>query len=240
MTIIFIDIDNTLLDFDLCCRETISRGFDQYGLGEYDAEREVIFHRVNNGLWQALERGELTFEELKKIRFARVFEAMGITADGPAFEESFRDILYDVCIPVEGAHALLAALKEKGCVICAASNGPLEQQRHRLELAGMLPYFDQLFISEDIGASKPSHAFFEEAFVRLRAAYGAEIKPQDCWMIGDSLTSDILGGLNAGMHTLWYQREGVKERDDIVPEKTVKSLGEIENLISQPAADSFP
>ncbi|MBQ4425490.1 MAG: HAD-IA family hydrolase [Lachnospiraceae bacterium] len=229
--IVFLDIDNTLLDFDACCRETISRGFRRFGLGEYDAAREQLFHQVNNALWQALECGELSFEELKAVRFFRVFEAMHIVSDGPAFESFFRESLHEVCIPEPGAFELLSFLKGRGYYLCTASNGPYDQQRHRLDLAGMLPYFDQLFISEDIGASKPSPVFFETAFARLPEALRTSFSPSDCTIIGDSLTSDILGGLQAGLHTIWYRRRGAAEREDIIPERTVLSLQEIENIL---------
>ena len=84
-----------------------------------------------------------------------ISEALGIDADGVKFEAYFRDCLFDSAIPVEGALSLLEYLKKKH-VLCAASNGPYRQQVNRLKVGGMLPYFSDLFISEEIGAEKPS------------------------------------------------------------------------------------
>ena len=221
---IFIDIDNTLLSFDAYVKQTMEQGFAHFGLKTYELWMYDTFTQVNNGLWRQIEDGTLTFAELTKIRWNRVFEALGIDFDGPVFEKYFRGALYDSAIPEDGAYELLDALKED-YILCAASNGPYEQQLHRLEIAGMRDAFDAVFISEKVGASKPSEKFFDYAFAELNTGREEQITPQECMMIGDSLTSDIRGGQMYGMQTCLYRRS----KDMVVPGGVLvaDSLGEV-------------
>ena len=160
---IYIDIDNTLLDFDAYVKESLRSGLEQFGLRPYEDWMYDTFEKVNSGLWLQIEDGSLTFEELQKIRFNRVFEAIGgIDFDGVVFEKYFREFLNESAIPVEGAMEMLEYLAGK-YILCTASNGPYNQQIHRLEIAGMLKYFRHHFISEKIGFSKPAKEFFDIA-----------------------------------------------------------------------------
>lgn len=221
---VFIDIDNTLLDFDAYVRQTLESGFEHFNLPGFGQDTLEIFHRENNKLWRAIEAGNLTFSELEKIRFNKVFEALGIEGDGAAFEKYFRACLNESAIPVEGAHELLEAMSGK-YLLCAASNGPYNQQVHRLELAGMKECFDYLFISEEIGFSKPSKEYYCEAFSRLPG-----IKPEECLMIGDSESSDMTGALLAGMKTCFFNKAKKETGDEY--DITVDSLSGIPEKIS--------
>ncbi len=155
---------------------------------------------------QSTRRPPWTFAELIDVRWNRVFAAMGIDFDGRAFERYFRDALHESAIPEAGAKELLAYLHGK-YTLCAASNGPYEQQVHRLEVGGMKDVFAHCFISEAVGAQKPDPAFFDHCFAKLRASGFPDLRPEETILIGDSLTSDIAGGKGYGMQTCWYRRE---------------------------------
>ena len=207
---IYIDIDNTLLDFDAYVKESLRSGLKKFGLRPYEDWMYDTFEKVNSGLWLQIEDGSLTFDELQKIRFNKIFEAIGgIDFDGVVFEKYFREFLNESAIPIEGAADMLEYLSEK-YILCTASNGPYNQQVHRLEIAGMLKYFRHHFISEKIGFSKPAKEFFDIALAELNAeqkARGdAEILPSEILIIGDSLTSDMAGGIGSGMKTCWFDR----------------------------------
>ena len=178
MQMIFIDIDNTLLDFDAYIRQTMREGFAHFGLKPYEPYMEAVFHRENGKLWRQIEQGTLTFRELEEIRWNNVFRALNIDFDGQVFEKYFRAALYDSAIPVDGAMELLEALHGK-YPLAVASNGPYDQQLHRLELAGMKRYFDWFFVSERLGASKPARAFFDVAFAALNDGCEAAIAPKE-------------------------------------------------------------
>ena len=214
MQMIFIDIDNTLLDFDAYIRRTMEEGFAHFGLRPYEPWMYDVFHRENNKLWRQIEEGTLTFPELEKIRWNNVFAALDMDFDGVVFEKYFRTALHESAIPVNGARELLEALRGR-YLLAAASNGPYEQQLHRLEIGGMKPYFDWFFVSERLGASKPARAFFDGAFAALNDGRETAVTPADCVIIGDSLTSDMAGGRQYGMKTCYYRRPGAAEGTDV-------------------------
>lgn len=226
---IFLDIDNTLLSFDEYLRQTMRQGFAHFGLGPYEPYMFDVFNRENGALWHRIEQGTLTFPELVEVRWNNVFRALGIDFDGPVFERYFRAALNESAIPEPGAMELLKALHGE-YILCAASNGPYDQQLHRLELAGMTPYFGGFFISERIGASKPARAFYDGAFAALNRDRSAPVLPTETLMLGDSLTSDMAGGLRYGMKTCYYRRGGsvpVPEGIDLV----VDSLDQLPALL---------
>ena len=200
---VFIDIDNTLLSFTGYVKQAMREGFAELSLAEYDESMYQTFKGINDGLWEKIERGELTLEGLKKIRWNMVFEALGIDYDGVEFEKYFRAKLFSSAIHEPNAMELLEYLAPR-YTLCAASNGPYEQQVNRLKVGGMLEFFSHLFISSEIGAQKPSKEFFATAFARLRES-GFDIRPEEAIIIGDSMTSDMAGGTAYGMKTCLYR-----------------------------------
>ena len=202
---VLLDIDNTLLDFDAYVKSAMKDGFEKFGLGVYRDEMFDVFLSINNGLWREIEEGTLTFGELQKIRWNRIFDSLGISFDGCRFETYFREYLFDSAILVEGAHELLEYLKGR-YILCVASNGPFAQQLNRLTVGGLYPYFSHFFISEKIGASKPSKEFFSHCLEVLNR--DDAISPSEIMVIGDSLTSDIAGAIDSGMKCCYFDRKG--------------------------------
>lgn len=224
---VFLDIDNTLLDFGACARYAMRAALPEFGLAYADS-LFPLFDRINNGLWEQLERGELTRQQLYDIRWDRIFPlwapAAALHIDGISFEKRFSHFLAYSAEPVDGAKELLEALHGR-TLVCAASNGPYEQQRFRLESAGLLPYFDRLFVSEALGVSKPEAAFFDVCFADL-----PPMTREQALMVGDSLTADILGGLRAGMDTCWFSADGKTADGAIRPAHTVRTLSGVLHL----------
>ena len=229
---VFLDIDNTLLDFAACARYAMRAALPEFG-SAYEDSLFPLFTRINNSLWEQLERGELTQQQLYDTRWSLIFSQWRRTAagdiaaggiDGVAFERRFSHFLAYSAEPVDGARELLAALRGR-TLVCAASNGPYEQQRFRLESAGLLPYFDRLFVSEALGVSKPEAAFFDACFADL-----PPMERKDALMVGDSLTADILGGLRAGMDTCWFSPAGKADDGGIRPAHTVRTLAGVLQL----------
>ncbi len=221
---IFIDIDSTLLDFEACVAETMEIGLAERGV-EYNPEMLPVFHRVNNGLWKQIEEGTLSFEELLKIRWNKIFAELKIELDGPEFETYFRKNLNQSAIPVKGSAEMLEHLA-KNYRLFAASNGPHKQQVGRLEKAGMLKYFEDVFTSELIGAEKPGKVFFDYCFNKIK-----DIKPEESLMLGDSLTSDMQGGINSGMQTLWFNTKSKPVPEDMKLDYIVENLDEVKNIL---------
>lgn len=225
---ILIDIDNTLLDFDAYVKDSMKNGFDKFGLGTYKDSDYDTFTVVNNCLWHEIEEGTLTFEELKRIRWNKVFDALGISFDGIAFETYFREYLNESAIPVKGAKELLEHLKEKGYILCAASNGPFDQQCNRLKIGGMYEYFTHFFISEKVGFSKPASEYFQVCFNEINKQF--PVKKDEIMMIGDSLSADISGAYDFGMKSCFFniKHKAVSAEN---ADFTVESLDEIKNIL---------
>ncbi len=227
---IFFDIDNTLLSFDKYVIETMKSGFRRFGIAEYTDDMYQTFTKINVKLWQDIEKGELTFEELKRTRWNIVFKALGLDFDGPTFEEYFRACLCDSAIEEDGASEILNYLFGK-YTLCAVSNGPYIQQKNRLEKGDMLRYFDQIFISEQIGSSKPSVEFFKTCFERLNENKENAILPDEVLIVGDSLTSDMAGGIAYGMKTCFYNPANIAIDETVKLDFVISSLSELKNIL---------
>ena len=227
---ILLDIDNTLLSFDEYVKDAMRTGFKEFNLCKYDESMFSVFTEINNKLWHSLEKGEIDLEGLKKVRWSMIFESLGISYDGVLFEKYFRSRLFESAIPVNGAMELLSYLHGK-YILCAASNGPYNQQVNRLKICGMLPYFEHLFISEEIGYSKPSEKFFEACLNRLNASSVDRITPDEIMMIGDSLSSDMAGGIQFGTRTCFYNPNRKLIPCEINLNYHVTSLNEIKSIL---------
>ena len=223
MSVIFIDIDNTLLDFNKCSEFSINSAAKDFNINMPE-NYYPKFKKINDGLWHRIEQGELTIDGLKKIRFNLVFENLGIKADGPAFEDRYRVYLTQSAIPVDGAKELLEYLGAK-YDIYAASNAPKNQQVDRLTTADMAKNIKGFFISEEIGFAKPSKEFFDYCFEKVGSP-----KPEETYMIGDSINADITGAKAYGMKTILFNYEGKKTKASPA-DYTVEKLVEIKNIL---------
>lgn len=221
---VLMDIDDTLLDFGKCAEQAMRIGFAERGF-PFDDSTYATFTRINDVLWQQIERGELTTQQLFEFRWNRIFEALGIKAAGTVFEQRFLDLLYETAIPVDGADEVCRYLKGK-YILCAASNAFHDQQLNRLAISGLLPYFDHVFVSESLGYRKPEKAFFDACRAPLPG-----VAAEECVMIGDSLTADIAGGKNAGMKTIWYNHAHRPVPEHCAADQIVDSLSQIKDIL---------
>lgn len=221
--VVFLDVDNTLLDFNACSRLSMERSFGECGL-PYREDMYAVFQRINDGLWRQIEEGTLTRPELHRTRWNLVLEALEIEGDGPTVETRFLEHLAQDAIPIDGARESLAYLSER-YMVCIASNAPYEQQIKRLTGVGLLEYFHKAFISETLGAAKPSREYFDACFAQLPG-----VKPAECVIIGDSVTADIRGGREYGLRTCWYDHLHTGSRCEEA-DATVDTLWEIQRLL---------
>lgn len=199
--IFLLDMDDTLFDFERAERENFRGTLASFGLPCGDGVY-ARFHAINEGLWRLLERGGISREELKVRRFRDLFEEFRIDADASAVADAYWRNFPSVCFPFAGAGAFLEALAARGKIYIVSNGGAAIQERH-LQDAGFLPYITASFISETIGAEKPSKAFSDyvishiEGFDRSRAVW-----------IGDSLTSDMVCAKNAGIDFILFLPRG--------------------------------
>lgn len=224
------DVDGTLLDFLAAEREAIKTCFSLFGLGECTDEMIAQYSAINVRWWQALERGEYTKPEILVGRFAEFFTARGIdTAVAPAFNAEYQLRLGDT---IEFCpHALETVQALRGIAAqCAVTNGTKIAQDKKLARSGLDKLLNPIFISEVVGAEKPSPAFFAPVF----AAFPG-IKPEEMLIVGDSLTSDIRGGVNAGIQTCWYNPRGHAAPPELRIDYTVSDIAEVLQIVEKSA-----
>ncbi|MBQ9485486.1 MAG: YjjG family noncanonical pyrimidine nucleotidase [Clostridia bacterium] len=220
---VILDVDNTLLDFNLSAKATIKAAFRDMGLTFSDQVFRT-FLRVNDGLWLKIERKEITREELHATRWNIIFRELGEEADGLLTERLFLKYLEEYAIPVDGAVDLVKYLSAKYAVY-TASNAPYLQQVKRLTVSGIMPYISKILSFENAGVHKPQKRFFEECLKAILPATAAETA-----IAGDSLSADMKGGKDVGFTTVWFNR-GDKSEKPAFCDYVVKNLAEIKNIL---------
>ena len=228
--VVLIDIDNTLLSFSGYVKETMKEGFAHFGLKPYEEDMFATFERINNSLWRQIEQGTMSLEELMGCRWNRIFQELGIDFDGRVFESYFREKLFDSAIPEEGAMELLEYLQGK-YTLCVASNGPYDQQKHRMKLGNMDRFFAHYFVSSKLGFPKPSKEFFDYCFKALQEAGFPRLGPEEVMIIGDSITSDISGGREYGLKTCLYRNGSASVSEKTEADYVVDRLEEIKAIL---------
>ncbi len=221
---VFLDLDDTLLDFHLAEHIAIKATFDAMGVPSDDGTI-ARYSEINRSCWERLERGEWSREEVLVGRFGLLFDEFNISADPERTQDIYEDKL---CIGhhfLPGAEALLDALYGK-YKLFITSNGTARVQDSRIESSKIGRYFDGIFISQRVGADKPSVKFFDTVFSQIEG-----FRREEAVIVGDSLTSDILGGINAGIRTVYYNPKCRPQRADITPDYEIKALGELPGLL---------
>ena len=223
---ILLDLDDTILDFHKAERIALSATLEELGITPTD---KVLarYSEINQMHWKRLERGELTRYEVLHGRFRMLFDEMGLDVSEIDAQRIYEWRLGTGHYFLDGAEKLLDDLYGK-YDIYLASNGTDIVQTRRIESAGIGKYFKELFISQRIGYDKPSVEYFNRCFERIE-----NFDRASTIIIGDSLTSDILGGINAGIRTCLFNPHGRPGRTDIVPDYEVKDLAEIVPLLEK-------
>lgn len=200
-TWLLLDADGTLFDYDAAEAAAIAKTFRDIGLGFRERYAEVYRH-INGRIWREFEQGEITAREIRTERFARLFREIGLEADPGTFGERYLANLGERADLIDGAEAVVRALhRVVGLVLI--TNGLQDVQRSRLSRSAIARYLHDVVISEEVGASKPDRRIFDAAFERM----GGPGK-EDVLIVGDSLTSDIVGGSDYGIDTCWFNPQG--------------------------------
>ena len=221
---LFLDLDDTILDFHKAERIAIARTFEHFGLEPTEAVL-ARYHEINRIHWERLERGEETRQQVLENRFADLFAEMGVDADPAAVAKGYENNLGIGHYYLPGAQEAVQSLHRK-YKLYLASNGTAVVRDSRLESAGLNPYFERVFISQRVGFDKPSKEFFEAAFAAI-----PNFDPEEAMMVGDSLTSDILGGIHAGIRTCWVNADHRPGNPAIKPDYEIASITELEALL---------
>lgn len=223
---LFFDLDNTLFDFSKAERIALDGALRDVGVIPTE-EMVADYVRINNEHWRALERGEVTREYVMYHRFRELFDKYSPSASEVAAEDSYALRLGDRHYYIDGAEELIRSLHGK-YHLYIISNGTKSIQDRRIDSAGIRDLFDGIFISQEIGYEKPDAEFFAAAFRTI-----PDFHREEALVIGDSLTSDIKGGINAGVRTVWYNPSGAALPPDITPDYEINELCRLPELLEK-------
>lgn len=221
---VLFDLDDTLLDFHRAEAEAIRHTLREFGINPTD-ETVALYSKINRSCWAKLETGEYTREEVLHRRFDILFQTLGVEGDAHETQKLYEYRLSLGAYYLDGAENLLDELFGK-YRLYLATNGIVNVQSRRIKDSGIGKYFDGIFVSERIGYNKPDKRFFECAFLEI-----PDFKLEETVIIGDTLTSDILGGINAGIKTVYFNPKNRKNDTGITPDYEIGTLADLTELL---------
>ena len=221
---VFIDLDNTLLDFYAIEDHILGKALSMNGI---TPTPEVIarYQDINVAQWLLLEQGELELEEVGVRRFELLVNEINPAVDAKVLSDTYDHLMEDECFLVPGAEALLQELRSQ-YRLCLVTNGVGEVQHNRIHKCGLEDYFDAIFVSSDLGCVKPSADFFEACFAALGGVDAARSV-----MIGDGINADVRGGIQMGMRTIWFNPWGHENNTEWHPDAEIVSLKDVPALL---------
>jgi len=222
-TVLF-DADNTLLDFTRSEHDAILDTLRFAGI-EPSEEMVATYSAINDCMWKRLERGEISKTALREARFAEFAAHYGFSLNVPRIALAYTEFLSQKSYLIDGMEAVCRTLVPH-CRLYVITNGLKTVQERRFGASPLAPLFLDAFISEEIGAEKPSLRYFEEVARRI-----PDFSPIRTLVVGDSLTSDMQGGIRAGLDTCWFNPGGKPAPSDIEITYTVRKPEELLPLV---------
>lgn len=220
---ILFDLDGTLFNFDECENLALMSSFKVYGK-KISNDVISIYKKINSNLWEEYEKGLISREDVLEGRFEFLFNNLKINISPKQFNELYLYYLSGNFCLEYGALEILLNFKNKYRMY-VVTNGVEKVQMKKMSGANLLHFFEDIFISENVGYSKPDKEFFKYCLDQMKA------EPSECIIIGDSLLSDIKGGKNANIFTCWYNPEGKTKNVDIIPDYEIRQLIELKKIL---------
>lgn len=222
-TLLF-DVDGTLLDFEKCEDMAIRETMRAVGVEPTD-EKVKDYSEINDSLWKMLERGEIEKNVLLVRRFELFASKYGCPEKALEMSRLYIENLSEQTYLLDGAYELCARLSGLADMYIV-TNGVEYVQRKRLGSFAMKEFFSEYFISGVIGHEKPSVKFFEAVSSMI-----PNFDKSSAVMIGDSLSSDIQGGINFGIDTCWYNPKGKSAPEHMNITNVSHSFDEVYNFL---------
>ena len=221
---LFLDLDDTILDFHKAERIAIRKTIRDFGV-EPTEEILARYHVINKWHWEQLELGRLTRAEVLENRFGVLFAELGVTADKVACARTYEKNLSQGHWFLPGAEEAVDTLSKRYRLFLA-SNGTASVQKGRMTSANLYRFFEKVFVSQEIGHNKPSPDYFRGCFAQIPG-----FDPQKAMIVGDSLSSDIQGGINAGIRTCWVNPSHATAPAHIRPDYEIEALHQLPALL---------
>ncbi len=221
---LFLDLDDTILDFHKAEKIALKKTLRVFDL---EPEEAVLarYSQINRAHWELLERKEMTRQQVVVGRFRVLLREYGIQADPQAVSSCYEENLSQGHYFLPGAEEALKSLHKK-FKLYLASNGTARVQAGRLQSAGISGYFEKIFVSQELGTDKPDKLYFDRCAEKIPG-----YDPEKAMIVGDSLTSDIQGGINAGIRTVWVNPNHAEHPPHITPDYEIEALSQLEELL---------
>lgn len=218
--VLLFDLDDTLMDFSASEKNAFSLSFESNGYPNALSDFRDSYQAVSSVLWDDLEQGQITLDKLKTERFKRLFELHNLDIDAAAFGQVYLDHLGKEIHVIDGVVEMLDRLANSRLAI--VTNGFKDVQNARINGSILKDTFEAIFTSEEAGSQKPNPAIFEHVFKKLGITDKSRVL-----MIGDSLSSDILGGNNFGIDTCWYNPHKKENNSPAKPTYEIHNWNEL-------------
>ncbi len=222
-SVIFLDLDNTVLDFKAAEKKAISALLKESSVLATD-ELVETYSKINDDYWKRFEAGIIKKEEIFAGRFKTFVERTKIDADPYKMSERYFNLLSFGNDVIDGAEEMLEEIKKSGATVCVTTNGVAKTQYKRIKSSGLEKFFDYIFVSEDAGSQKPEKAYFDYVIKNI-----PEVPKNKILVVGDSESSDIAGGINSGLDTCWYNPHNLKPA--LEPTYIIDSLDKLPDII---------
>ncbi|QUL58010.1 YjjG family noncanonical pyrimidine nucleotidase [Paenibacillus tritici] len=223
---VLFDADDTLYDYGMAESHALSHAFSHFRLPTGAQEYAASYQEINRSLWKDLEQGKITSAALRVERFNRLFAAHELKFKPDEFSEAYLRFLGEGTFLIQGAAELCGELA--GCRLAIITNGIKDVQQSRIKGSPLSEVFEAIIISEETGYQKPETGIFDYAFEKLKLADKRKVL-----MVGDSLTSDIQGGINYGIDTCWFNPLGKPGDPEITPTYEIRSLDELLEIVNE-------
>ena len=226
ITTVLWDVDGTLLDFNAAERAALRTLFAEFDLGECTEEMLERYSAINISFWERLERNEITKQEVLRGRYKQFFGEYGIDTElAVPFNERYQVTLGDTIVYMDNSIDIIRSLRGK-IKQYVVSNGTVAAQTKKLDRSKLGELMDGVFLSEKLGVEKPNREFFDKVFETIGPK-----DPSEVLIIGDSLTSDIRGGMNAGIGTCWYNPQGKPVPEGYRTDYVIGNLSEVYKIL---------
>ncbi len=223
--LILMDVDGTLINFESAEKNAFKKTFDAAGYDGNLDELKMVYHTINQRLWDQLEEGSVSSQEVRNRRFSELCQAYDFDWEAKRLSETYLGYLGQEHELIDGAVEICQYLGDKYPVILV-TNGFEDVQKNRIGATKLLDYVDHLVISETVGHNKPHPEIF-----RYALEIAGEFSPEETLIIGDSLTSDILGGMNYGLKTCWFNPNGITNSLELVPDFEIDTLYKLKDIL---------
>lgn len=223
--VLLFDADETLFDFKMAEKQAFLRALEEYKLDVDKEESLKLYSQINKHIWEEFERGEITADRLRVERFERFSKKIKIDFDAVSFSKAYAKFLGEGAYLFDDSVEVIDYLSKK-YKLALVTNGLKDVQKSRISKTPLKDYFQELIISDEIKISKPDPRIFDYALDKLDHMDKSKVL-----MIGDSLTSDMQGGINAGIDTCWYNPNHLKNKSGLNLTYEIHSLNELKEIL---------